>query len=51
MKWRSRRRLEDIYPTALNTCDCIAYALAKNQGCPLLFVGDDFGKTDVVGVL
>jgi prevent-host-death family protein len=35
----------------LNICDCFAYALAMDQGCPLLFVGDDFAKTDVVGVL
>jgi ribonuclease VapC len=40
-----------IHPAALNICDCFAYALAKDQGCPLLFVGDDFAKTDVVGVL
>jgi ribonuclease VapC len=40
-----------IHPAALNICDCFAYALAKDQGCPLLFVGDDFAKTDVVEVL
>jgi ribonuclease VapC len=40
-----------IHPAALNICDCFAYALAKDQGCPLLFVGDDFAKTDVIGVL
>jgi ribonuclease VapC len=40
-----------IHPAALNICDCFAYALAMDQGCPLLFVGDDFAKTDVVGVL
>jgi ribonuclease VapC len=40
-----------IHPAALNICDCFAYALAKDHGCPLLFVGDDFAKTDVIGVL
>jgi ribonuclease VapC len=39
------------HPAALNICDCFATALAKDKGCPLLFVGDDFAKTDVVGVL
>ena len=40
-----------IHPAALNICDSFANALAKDQGCPLLFVGDGFTKTDVVGVL
>jgi ribonuclease VapC len=40
-----------IHPAALNICDCFAYALAMGRGCPLLFVGDDFAKTDVAGVL
>jgi ribonuclease VapC len=42
---------KDIHPAALNICDCFAYPLAMDQGCPLLLVGDDFAKTDVVGVL
>jgi ribonuclease VapC len=38
-----------IHPTArLNLCDCIAYALAKHLGVPLLFKGDDFKSTDIV---
>jgi ribonuclease VapC len=32
---------------ALNFCDCIAYALAKTLGSPLLFKGADFSETDV----
>ena len=32
---------------ALNFGDCFAYALAKDFDTPLLFKGDDFGKTDV----
>lgn len=31
----------------LNIMDCFAYALAMEHSCPLLFVGDDFAKTDV----
>jgi len=31
----------------LNFGDCISYALAKAEGLPLLFKGDDFSKTDV----
>lgn len=32
----------------LNFGDCFAYALAKDTSAPLLFKGDDFGKTDVM---
>jgi ribonuclease VapC len=39
---RSRHR------AALNFGDCFAYALARSRGAPLLYVGDDFGHTDVV---
>ncbi len=31
----------------LNWGDCYSYSLAKQRGCPLLFVGMDFRKTDV----
>lgn len=31
----------------LNFGDCFAYALAATTGEPLLFVGDDFGHTDL----
>lgn len=31
----------------LNFGDCFAYALARELGEPLLFKGDDFGKTDI----
>jgi ribonuclease VapC len=36
-----------IHRAALNFGDCFAYALAKEYGCPLLFVGDDFTATDI----
>ena len=32
---------------ALNFGDCFAYEVAKERGCPLLYVGDDFAKTDI----
>lgn len=35
------------HPARLNFGDCFAYALAKESGEPLLFKGDDFGRTDV----
>lgn len=35
------------HPAGLNYGDCFAYALAKESGAPLLFVGQDFARTDV----
>jgi ribonuclease VapC len=35
----------------LNFGDCFAYALAKERDCALLFVGEDFAKTDVTSAL
>ena len=39
------------HPAALNFGDCFAYETAKEHGCRLLFVGDDFSRTDIEGVL
>lgn len=36
------------HPAGLNFGDCFSYALSVARGEPLLFVGDDFSKTDVV---
>lgn len=36
------------HKAALNFGDCFAYALSKDSGEPLLFVGNDFIHTDVV---
>ena len=33
---------------SLNFGDCYAYALASDKKVPLLFKGDDFGKTDIL---
>jgi ribonuclease VapC len=35
------------HPAQLNLGDCAAYALARSRGLPLLFVGDDFSRTDI----
>jgi ribonuclease VapC len=40
-----------LHPAALNFGDCFAYAVAKEHQCPLLYVGDDFSKTDIEGAL
>lgn len=40
-----------VHPAALNFGDCFAYEVAKENACRLLYVGDDFSKTDVGGVL
>jgi ribonuclease VapC len=53
------RRVADAYEkwgkgahtAALNFGDCFAYEVAKEHACPLLYVGDDFSKTDVERVL
>ena len=36
-----------VHPAGLNFGDCFAYALAKDRCCRLLYVGDDFAKTDL----
>ena len=35
------------HPAQLNLGDCAVYALAKEMGEPLLFVGNDFSQTDI----
>jgi ribonuclease VapC len=35
------------HPAALNFGDCMAYAVASVAGMPLLFTGEDFGRTDI----
>ena len=39
-----------VHPAGLNYGDCFAYVLARQRGCPLLFVGHDFSHTDVLGI-
>jgi ribonuclease VapC len=38
------------HAAGLNFGDCFAYALAKENGEPLLFKGDDFSQTDIAAV-
>jgi ribonuclease VapC len=40
-----------IHAAGLNFGDCFAYEVAKEHDCPLLYVGDDFARTDVKRVL
>lgn len=36
---------------ALNFGDCFAYEIAKQHDCPLLYVGNDFARTDIRSTL
>ena len=40
-----------VHPARLNMGDCYAYEAAERYGCRLLFVGEDFSRTDVESVL
>ena len=40
-----------IHPASLNLGDCFAYALATERACPLLYIGNDFSRTDVTSAL
>lgn len=35
------------HPASLNFGDCLSYAVARLADEPLLFVGDDFARTDI----
>lgn len=43
-----RRFGKDRHPAGLNYGDTFAYAPAHRSALPLLFVGDDFARTDVL---
>jgi ribonuclease VapC len=40
-----------VHAASLNFGDCFAYEVARDRGCPLLYVGEDFSRTDVERVL
>jgi ribonuclease VapC len=40
-----------FHPAALNFGDCFSYATAKEFNCPLLYVGDDFARTELLSAL
>ncbi len=46
-----RRFGKGRHGAALNFGDCFSYGLAIERGDPLLFVGDDFSRTDAVPAL
>lgn len=56
LHWREavdayRRFGKGRHPAALNFGDCMTYAVASLTGEPLLFVGKNFGHTDLEAVL
>ena len=40
-----------IHRAALNFGDCFAYEVAKQHDCPLLYVGNEFARTDIRSAL
>lgn len=40
-----------VHPAKLNFGDTFSYELARRLDCPLLYVGDDFSRTDVRSAL
>ncbi len=46
-----RRFGKGRHPAGLNLGDCFSYALAKAEGAPLLFKGNDFPQTDIASAL
>jgi ribonuclease VapC len=47
----SRKYGKGRHPAGLNIGDCCSYALSRFTGEPLLFIGEDFAKTDVTRVI
>jgi Uncharacterized protein conserved in bacteria len=46
-----RRWGKGFHRAGLNFGDCFAYATAQEFDCPLLYIGNDFAKTDVRSAL
>lgn len=40
-----------VHLASLNFGDCFSYEVAKEHDCRLLYVGNDFSRTDIEGVL
>ena len=40
-----------VYPAGLNFGGCFSYEVARHHACRLLFVGNDFSRTDLESVL
>jgi len=53
------QRIGDVYyrwgrgmhSANLNFGDCFSYEVAERYGCPLLYLGNDFTKTDIASAL
>ena len=45
------RWVKGVHPAGLNLGDCFAYSLATERACPLLYIGNDFTRTDVTSAL
>jgi ribonuclease VapC len=39
------------HPAGLNFGDCFSYEVAKEHACSLLYVGEDFSKTDLTSAV
>jgi len=46
-----RRWGKGVHPAALTFGDCFAYDVAKEHSCRLLYVGNDFARTDLASAL
>ncbi len=46
-----RRWGKGFHPAGLNFGDCFAYELAAARDCALLYVGNDFSRTDIKSAL
>ena len=46
-----RRWGKGLHPAGLNFGDCFAYELAAARDCALLYVGNDFSRTDIKSAL
>lgn len=40
-----------FHKASLNFGDCFAYATANEFDCPLLYIGDDFARTDITSAI
>ncbi len=40
-----------VHPAGLNFGDCFSYEAAQRTNCGLLFIGNDFAKTDLPSVI
>ena len=40
-----------VHAAGLNFGDCFAYEVARTHECPLLYIGDDFSRTDVTAAI